>query len=108
MYDDMLDKEMLPHRESTEPLDESPLFYILVHNIYQFFYGLLSYEQDISPISAILPDLLYYTITFMGLSIDMEHLWNTNEEVYLMEDYLETPIDMTMRNEAKKFLLVSF
>ncbi|KAF5285289.1 hypothetical protein FQR65_LT13279 [Abscondita terminalis] len=104
IFDDMLVKETLPYRDPGECLDDPPLFYTLVYNVFEVLHTILTIESNLPEVLAVLSDLVYHTILFMAIPQDTEDRWKHDPDVYFSEDVNEDCVSSSVRIQAKQFL----
>ncbi|KAK5639682.1 hypothetical protein RI129_012174 [Pyrocoelia pectoralis] len=106
IFDGMLVNETLPYRDPEENDQNTPFFYLLIENIFDFVKSILKIDPNIPEITNVLPDLVYHIILFLAIPKDMEVRWKSDPEIYFSEDFEEECSENSMRLGAKQFLMI--
>ncbi|KAB0800378.1 hypothetical protein PPYR_06118 [Photinus pyralis] len=105
IFDEMLVNETLPYRDPEENEQNTPLFYILVENVFDVIKSILKLDCHLPNILNVMPDLVHHTILFLAIPKDMEVRWKSDPEVYINEDIDEELSENSLRLAAKNFLV---
>ena len=80
-------------------------FNSLIIAIFEFVQTIVERKKFINMLDNMLPEIMYYLIIFMQITVDQIQQWTTNPNQFVEED--ECMFDYNVRISAQEFLTVS-